>query len=47
MHAGEVVEDPARPEGQVVAERRRGFTQHDRLLRAAEVVVNKLKVEAS
>jgi len=47
MHAGEVTEDPARPEGQVVSERRRGFTQHDRLLRAAEVVVNKLKVEAS
>ena len=47
MHAGEVTEDQARPAGQVVGELRKGFTHRDRLLRAAEVVVNKLKVEAS
>jgi molecular chaperone GrpE len=47
MHAGEVTEDRARPAGQVVGELRKGFTHHDRLLRAAEVVVNKLKAEAS
>jgi molecular chaperone GrpE len=40
MHAGEVAQDPARPGGQVVGELRKGFTHRDRLLRAAEVVVN-------
>lgn len=47
MHAGEVTEDPARPAGHVVGELRKGFTHRDRLLRAAEVVVNKLKAEVS
>jgi molecular chaperone GrpE len=40
MHAGEVTQDQARPEGQVVGELRKGFIHRDRLLRAAEVVVN-------
>jgi len=41
MHAAEVVEDPARPAGQVVGELRTGFMQGERLLRAAEVIVNR------
>lgn len=41
MQVGEIVQDPSRGDGEVVAERRRGFLRHDRLLRPAEVVVNK------
>jgi molecular chaperone GrpE len=41
MQVGDVVEDRSRPDGQVLAERRRGFRQRDRLLRPAEVIVNK------
>lgn len=41
MHAAEVVTDPLRPSGQVVRELRRGFLLGDRLLRVAEVIVNK------
>ncbi len=42
MHAAEVGQDPAQPDGTVLAELRRGFTQDERLLRAAEVTVNRL-----
>lgn len=41
MRAVEVVHDPAREEGEVVDEQRAGYLQHDRLLRLAEVIVNK------
>lgn len=41
MHAAEVVREVDRPDGQVVGELRKGFLQRDRLLRAAEVIVNK------
>lgn len=41
MQVGDVVEDRSHPDGQVLAERRRGFRQRDRLLRPAEVIVNK------
>ncbi|MBK1730327.1 nucleotide exchange factor GrpE [Thiococcus pfennigii] len=41
MQVGEIVQDPARDDGEVVAERRRGFLRHDRLLRPAEVIVNR------
>jgi molecular chaperone GrpE len=41
MHAAELARDPARPNGQVVAELRPGWLLHDQLLRAAEVVVNR------
>lgn len=41
MHAAEAVQDPERGDGQVVAELRTGFLQHGRLLRPAEVIVNK------
>lgn len=41
MHAAEVVQDASRLDGQVVGELRKGFLQRDRLLRAAEVIVNK------
>lgn len=43
MHAAEAIEDPAQPHGQVVAEVRRGFLHGERLLRAAEVIVNRYK----
>jgi molecular chaperone GrpE len=42
MHATEVAQDPTQTDGIVLAELRRGFTQGDRLLRPAEVVVNRL-----
>lgn len=41
MHAAEVAEDRDRPHGEVMRELRRGFLQGERLLRAAEVIVNK------
>lgn len=41
MHAGEVAHDPGQADGQVLGELRKGFRQRDRLLRPAEVVVNK------
>jgi molecular chaperone GrpE len=42
MHAAEVGRDPKRDTGLVLAEVRRGFVQGERLLRPAEVVVNRL-----
>lgn len=42
MQVGEVVAERAHPDGQVLDERRKGFRQGDRLLRPAEVIVNKL-----
>jgi molecular chaperone GrpE len=42
MHAAEVATDPTQADGTVLAELRRGFTQGERLLRPAEVVVNRL-----
>jgi molecular chaperone GrpE len=41
MHAAELARDPGRPSGEVVAELRPGWLLHDRLLRAAEVIVNR------
>ncbi|MCB2263237.1 MAG: nucleotide exchange factor GrpE [Candidatus Thiosymbion ectosymbiont of Robbea hypermnestra] len=41
MHATEVAHDPDRDPGLVVGELRRGFTYRDKLLRSAEVVVNR------
>jgi len=41
MHATEVVQEAGREEGEVVNELRTGYLQHDRLLRPAEVIVNK------
>ncbi|TDO02524.1 nucleotide exchange factor GrpE [Halomonas ventosae] len=41
MHATEVVREADRGEGEVVDELRSGYLQHDRLLRPAEVIVNK------
>jgi molecular chaperone GrpE len=41
MHAVEVESDPGQPQGRVVRELRKGFLYGDRLLRAAEVVVNR------
>lgn len=41
MHAAELVNQPARPAGIVVRELRKGFLLHDRLLRPAEVAVNR------
>ena len=41
MHAAEAGLDPAQPDGTVIAELRRGFTLGERLLRAAEVKVNR------
>ncbi|MEA3274142.1 MAG: nucleotide exchange factor GrpE [Pseudomonadota bacterium] len=41
MHAAELASDPARSEGLVVGELRKGFLHQDRLLRSAEVVVNR------
>ena len=42
MHAAEVGHDPSQVTGLVLAEVRRGFIQGERLLRPAEVVVNRL-----
>jgi molecular chaperone GrpE len=42
MHAAEAGRDPAQADGLVLAELRRGFVSGERLLRAAEVVVNRL-----
>lgn len=41
MHAAEAVQEPGRRDAEVVAELRTGYLQHDRLLRPAEVIVNK------
>jgi molecular chaperone GrpE len=41
MHAAELVHDPARDEGLVVQELRKGFLLQDTLLRPAEVAVNR------
>ena len=41
MHAAETTHHPDREDGQVVAETRVGYLHHGRLLRAAEVIVNK------
>lgn len=41
MHAAQQTNDPARRDGLVVGELRKGFMLDDRLLRAAEVVVNR------
>ena len=45
MHAAEVANDPAQPEGWVMIELRRGFLLGDVLLRPAEVVVNRPPAE--
>jgi molecular chaperone GrpE len=42
MHAAEAGWDSSQADGLVLAERRRGFLQGERLLRPAEVVVNRL-----
>lgn len=42
MHAAELTEDPARPNGEVIAERRPGWLLHEGLLRPAEVIVNRI-----
>lgn len=41
MHAADVNHDPARADGEVLAEQRAGYLRQGRLLRAAEVVVNR------
>lgn len=46
MHAAEAGQDPSQVDGLVLAELRRGFIQGQRLLRAAEVVVNRLSPPA-
>jgi len=46
MHAAEPGQDPAQADGLVLAEVRRGFVQGERLLRPAEVVVNRLSPPA-
>jgi molecular chaperone GrpE len=46
MHAAEAGQDPGQADGLVLAEMRRGFVQGQRLLRAAEVVVNRLSPPA-
>jgi molecular chaperone GrpE len=45
MHAVELASDPATPAGQVVGELRKGFLFQDKLLRSAEVVVNRPGVD--
>lgn len=47
MHAAEAGQDPAQADGLVLAEVRRGFVQGERLLRPAEVVVNRLSPPAT
>jgi len=46
MHAAEAGPDPGQADGLVLAELRRGFVQGQRLLRPAEVVVNRLSPPA-
>ena len=46
MHAAELAADPMRPEGQVLAELRKGFFYEDELLRPAEVLVNQVSQAA-
>jgi molecular chaperone GrpE len=41
MHAAETARQPEHEDGRVVGEIRAGFLQHERLLRPAEVIVNK------
>lgn len=41
MQVGEIVQDRSRPDGEVLGELRAGFRHGDRLLRPAEVIVNK------
>ncbi len=41
MHAVETTEEPSMPDGTVVQEVRRGFLRNGRVLRTAEVIVNK------
>lgn len=41
MHAAELARDPSRPVGEVVKELRRGYLHHDKLLRPADVMVNR------
>ncbi len=41
MHAAELANDPTQDKGLVVGELRKGFHHQDRLLRSAEVVVNR------
>ena len=41
MHAADTAHDPARDGGQVLGETRSGYLHHGRLLRLAEVIVNK------
>lgn len=45
MHAAEAGRDPTQADGLVLAEVRRGFSQGQRLLRPAEVVVNLLRTD--
>jgi molecular chaperone GrpE len=45
MHAAELAHDPESPEGLVVRELRKGFLYGDRLLRVAEVAVNRAAAE--
>jgi len=46
MHAAEIVRRADRPTGTVLGEIRRGFLYHGRLLRPAEVIVNKKDSES-
>ncbi len=41
MHAADTAHDPERDDGQVLGETRSGYLHHGRLLRPAEVIVNK------
>ncbi len=41
MHAADTADHPDRADGEIVAETRAGYLHHGRLLRAAEVIVNK------
>lgn len=45
MHAAELANDPSQDKGLVVGELRKGFQHQDRLLRSAEVVVNRPEAE--
>jgi molecular chaperone GrpE len=45
MHAADIAEDRSQPEGRVLRELRTGFLLGDRLLRPAEVVVNRFAGE--
>jgi len=45
MHAAELANDPTQDKGLVVGELRKGFYHQDRLLRSAEVVVNRPEEE--